>query len=258
MKNLLLFELHKLKKQKSLYICSAVIVALLFLMTLANFILDKYLSDLLGTQAPTAVQTVLTSINASDFTLVVSIFIVLYVCGDFGQKTIKNIYSRGFSRTEVYFTKYIICVVYVIIMYAITELFALAIGSAFFGFKPQEGHIFWSLFGQLLVCIAYASFVFAVANMIKRMGIALAVVILAPAALTVIMTVIDVIIQVNLSEAMSEDVFLVSELWFDGMLATLSNASANVVKTVLANVLPVLYGAIFITAGYLVNRKTEV
>ena len=256
MKRLFLFELHKLKKQKSLYICSAVVLALLFLMVLANFILYKYLEVTM--QAANAVEITLSAINSSDFNLIVSIFIVLYVCGDFGYKTIKNIYSRGFSRTEVFFAKYIICVAYVVIMFIVTELFALAMGSAFFGYRTVDGHVFWSVFGQLLVCLAYASFVFAISFMVKKMGIAFAVVILAPAAITVITTVIDVIIMVNAGETMSQDSFMFSEFWLDGMLVTLSNATASTVKTVLASVLPVVYGAVFVTAGYLVNRKTEV
>lgn len=257
MKRLFLFELQKLKRQKSLYICSAVVIGLLFLMVLASFILNKYLGEFMETEAPNAVEIVLTAISSSDFTLIVSIFIVLYVCGDFGDKTIKNIYSRGFSRTEVYFTKYLICMAYIVIMYAVTLLFALAMGSAFFGYGTVEGHVFWSLFGQLLVCLAYASFVFGISFMVKKMGIAFAVVILAPAALTVITTVIDVIIQVNL-ETYNPDSLMFSDFWLDGMLTTLSNAAATTVKTVLANVLPVVYGAAFVTAGYLVNRKAEV
>lgn len=257
MKRLFLFELQKLKKQKSLYICSAVIVAMLLLTVLADYIMYCTFGIDTSGGEPTAVTSMLKAISASDFTLIASIFIVIYVCADYSQKTIKNMYSRGFSRTEVFFVKYIICVAYIIIMYAVSLLFTLAVGSAFFGFKTVEGHVFWSLFGQLLVCIAYVSFVFAICNMVKSMGISLAIVIAAPMALAATMTVIDFVIILR-SETFNEDALMVSGFWLDGMLSTLSSATANTVKTVLSNVLPVVYGAGFVTLGYLINRKTEV
>lgn len=257
MKRLFLFELHKLKKQKSLYICSAVILALLFFLVLANFILLKYMGEYVESEAPTAVEIMLSAIDSSDFILVSSIFIVLYVCGDFSQKTIKNIYSRGFSRAEVYFVKYLICLAYTVIMFVVFQLFTLAVGSAFFGFKPYGGNIFWLFFGQLLVCLAYASIIFAVATMVKKTGIAIAIAIIAPAAITVATTVIDVIIQVNF-ETLSEDSFMFSSFWLDGMLLALSDAAASVEKIVVSCVLPVVYGSAFTLAGYFVNRRTEV
>ncbi|MDE7379504.1 MAG: ABC transporter permease [Clostridia bacterium] len=255
MKKLLHFELFKLRKQKSLYICSAVVLGLLLLLVLAQYILIQSFGG--GETSLSAVDIIITAVSASDFSLIVSIFIVLYVCGDYSQKTIKNIYSRGFSRTKVYFAKFIICMAYVVIMYIITELFALILGSAFFGFKAQGDNIFWLLLGQLFVCLAYASFAFGICNMVKRTGIAFTIVLLAPVALTVLLSVLDAIIIVSL-ENFDENAFKCVNLWFDGMLTILSDTTSKVRDIVLSSILPVVYGALFIGGGYLVNRNTEV
>lgn len=249
MKNLFKFELFKLRKQKSLYICSGLILVMVLFTLLISLLLFNALGEEYMTK-PTAINVMLSSVSAADFTLIAGIFVVLYVCGDFGQQTIKNIYSRGFSRTEVYFVKLIICVAYTVAMFIITELFALAMGSAFFGFKPQEGHIFALLLGQLLACIAYATFVFAVCHLIKRTGIAIVVVIFVPMVLSLILSLLDTIIRA--------DNFKLVDYWLDGMLTSLSDASASVTTIVVGCILPVVYAALFVTGGFFLNRKSEV
>ena len=72
MKKLLQFELYKLKKQKSLYICSALVLAGFLLSVLATFALMKLMGGLLEEEAvsPTAVETMLSAVSMSDFTLI--------------------------------------------------------------------------------------------------------------------------------------------------------------------------------------------
>lgn len=248
MKKLFKFELFKLRKQKSLYICSALILVLLLLELLLSMLMTKAFGEEFMTTL-SAIDVVLSAVSSADFTLLASIFIVIYVCGDFGQQTIKNIYSRGFSRTEVYFVKLIICIAYTVAMFIITELFALAMGSAFYGFKPQEGHIFALLLGQLLACIAFTTFAFAVCHLIKRTGIAIILVIFVPSVLSLILSLMDVIIRA--------DDFKIVNCWLDGMIASL-DSTASVTTIVLGCILPVVYGALFVTGGFFLNRRIEV
>lgn len=258
MKKLLQFELHKLKKQKSLYICSALVLAGFLLSVLATFALMKLMGDLFEEEAvsPTAVETMLSAVSMSDFTLITGIFIALYVCGDYSQKTIKNIYSRGFSRTNVFMSKLIVCIAYIIIMFIITELFALAVGSALYGFKAQGKNIGWLMLGQLFVCIAYACFAFSASNTVKKTGVALAIVILIPMGVTLVLTLVDVLIKLGLKDIVDVGDFSLSDYWLDGLL--LSDTAASVKKIVLSCILPVIYGALFFAAGFVANRKAEV
>lgn len=248
MKKLLQFELFKLRKQKSLYICSGLILVMLLLELVLSMLMTKAFGEEFM-PTPSAIDVVLTAVSASDFTLITGIFIVIYVCGDFNQQTIKNIYSRGFSRTEVYFVKLIICVAYTVAMFIITELFALAMGSAFYGFKPQEGHIFALLLGQLLACIAYATFAFAICYLIKKTGIAIVLVIFVPMVLSLILTVLDAVIKA--------DNFKMVNYWLDGMITSL-DGTASVTTIVLGCILPVVYAALFVTGGFFLSRRSEV
>lgn len=258
MKKLLHFELFKLKKQKSLYICSAVVLGLIMFMGGIYYAISKLTGGEMAGMPSSAVSFTLSALSSSNFNLIVSIFIVLFVCGDFSQKTIKNVYSRGFSRTKVYFAKYIICMAYIFAMYVVCELFALTVGSAFFGFTPQGENVGWLLLGQLLVCLAYASVVFAICAMIRRMGVAFAIVLVVPSVLSVILTIADVIVLVKSAEVTTAEKFTFSDFWLDGMLSTLSSAASSVKKIILCNILPVVYGAAFVTMSVFINRKTEV
>ena len=48
----------------------------------------------------------LNAIDSGEFILLFTIFAVIYICDDYiRQKTIKNVYSHGFSRTQVFFSK---------------------------------------------------------------------------------------------------------------------------------------------------------
>lgn len=255
MKKLLHFELFKLRNQKSLYICSAILLVALFLTMLMNKLMFDTFSggifeELLEMSKPTAVSSMLTAVSASDFTLIVGIFIALYVCGDFGQHTIKNIYSRGFSRTSVYFSKLIICVAYTIVMYFIALLFAFILGCAFFGYGEGSGRVVALIFGQLIACIAYSTVAFSISFMVRKNGVAIALTIVIPLVLTLILSLIDV--------AISSDTFALSDYWLDGILTNLSQSSASNKTIICGYLLPVVYGGLFVSAGFLANYYAEV
>lgn len=107
MKNLLKFEFHKLFKQKSFYICTIIMLVLSFFSILLNKSLAN--NPELNMAMPMVMSSLLTAVNSSNFTMICGIFIALFVCTDYDQQTIKNVYSRGFSRSKVYFAKYIVC-----------------------------------------------------------------------------------------------------------------------------------------------------
>ena len=90
MNNLLKFEFRKLFNQKSFYICTGVMLALSFIAMLFNKALAEN-SDL-NTVMPTAKSALLSAISSSNFTIICGIFIALFVCTDYDQQTIKNVY----------------------------------------------------------------------------------------------------------------------------------------------------------------------
>ena len=156
MNNLLKFEFRKLFNQKSFYICTGVMLALSFIAMLFNKALAEN-SDL-NTVMPTAKSALLSAISSSNFTIICGIFIALFVCTDYDQQTIKNVYSRGFSRNSVYFAKYIVCVISTIVMFAVILVFTYVAGDVFFKGTAETGNYLGLIAGQFLYCLAYSSF----------------------------------------------------------------------------------------------------
>lgn len=138
MKNLLKLELRKIRKQKSFYICTLVMVGLLFLSVLTSDALSKN-SELAGQFSSSGFDIIVSSLNSSSFLLVAGIFVALCVCNDYEQETIKNIYARGYSRKRVYFSKLISVWISTTIMFTVVMLCAFIFGRAYFGTANLEG-----------------------------------------------------------------------------------------------------------------------
>ena len=119
MRNILKFEFHKLFRQKSFYICSAIMVVFSVLGIMITKSLAENNPELI-TGNLSGLSALLSAITSANFVMISGIFIALFVCTDHDNQTIKNIYSRGFSKTKVYISKLIVCLCAVIVMFAIT------------------------------------------------------------------------------------------------------------------------------------------
>lgn len=247
MKNLLRFEFHKLFRAKSFYICTAVIFLMSFLTILVNklFLSSTEMASLM----PDAMQTMLSAVSSSNFTMIAGIFIAIFACYDYEQQTIKNIYSHGFSRNKVYFAKLIICSIAIIIMFALTLLFNYLLGLTMLNGATKDGNYLGLVLGQLIYVVAYCSFVFAISLIVKKVGISIAFAILGPSLITLLITLIDSLLKLK--------DFKISSYWFGKFIEDLTNlaTTANRLWTVIG--LSLIYALIFILGGYLINKKQE-
>lgn len=247
MKNLLKFEFHKLIRQKSFYICTGVMLAL----SLISLLLTQALVNNpdLGMAMPSGKSALLSAVSSSNFTMICGIFIALFVCTDFDQQTIKNVYSRGFSRTAVYFAKFIVCVVSTLIMFALTLLFTYAVGNIMFNGTAESGNYAGLLIGQFLYCIASASFVFAVCLIVKKVGVSIALAILGPSLIGTVLNLADAFLKI--------DSFKVGDYWLDGFIGDLSVIGTDTTRLVICIVLSIVYAVAFIVGGFFINKKQE-
>ena len=138
MKNLLKFEFIKLKKKKSFYICTLIMVALLFIAALTTNALINVSAEFGELFEVSSIDSLLSGLSDSSFIMITSIFVVLFVCEDYTNQTVKNVYARGYSRKEVYLSKLISTLASATIMFVVVEIAAFAIGTGFFGSKEME------------------------------------------------------------------------------------------------------------------------
>lgn len=247
MKNLLTFEFTKLKKQKSFYICTAIMLVL----SLIGMLMNKALANNaeLNMAMPTAKGALLSAVSSSNFTMICGIFIALFACTDYDQQTIKNVYSRGFSRNNVYFAKYIVCVLSSIAMFAVTLIFTYVAGSVMFDGEAESGNYVGLIAGQLLYCLAYSSFVFAVSLVVKKVGVSIALAILGPSLIGIVINLADAFLKI--------DSFKIASYWLDGFIGDLTSLATNGTRLTVCIVLSLVYAAVFVVAGFLINRKQE-
>ena len=246
MKNLLKFEFHKLLRQKSLYICTAVILALL----LVGVVITKAVAGNPDFAAPNAVEVMLGAVSSSNFAMVCGIFIALFVCADFDQTTIKNVYSHGYSRGAVYFSKLIAALSAAAVMFALTVAAGFVAGNVTFGGNASAGGAVVPLAGQFLYVCAYAAFVFAVSISARKVGVSVALAILGPALVSTALSLVDALLKF--------DGFKLADYWLDGFSADLSSVLTQGARLAVCIALCAVYAAAFAAAGYVLNKKREI
>lgn len=267
MGNLLKFEFRKLRKHKSFYICTAIMVALLLMTALLLNFIKGIASDLPeepsedgvnisvsvdeGASKFVTLDFVVGALSNASFVTIVGIFAVLFLCNDYEQQTIKNIFARGYSRQTVCLSKLVALFVGATVMFAAVEVAAFVIGGIYFGFDGMDGSKLPAVLGvQYLTAMANVSFAFAIASAIRKNGGAIAAVIVAPSVIELVLNLADSYLKL-------EDFSLI-DLWLSSFLSDLSDVAVSTERMATCAVASVAYIALFATVGLAVHKKIEV
>lgn len=168
MSKLLRFEFHKLFRQKSFYICTALLLAINL-----YTIIYAYLNDGRGT----GLICMATAVCSTDFTMLFGIFTALFTCDDYANGTVRNILSRGFTRTQVYFSKLITVIVAAVIAVLLVWAATFTAGTLCWrdGLGDFNSTVLSTLEAQLLLTVAAAALFYAISSVIAKTGASVAV-----------------------------------------------------------------------------------
>lgn len=266
MGNLLKFEFRKLRKQKSFYICTAIMVALLLMTALLlNFIQD--IASALpeepsedgvnisvsvdeGASKFVTLDFVVGALSNASFVTIVGIFAVLFLCSDYEQQTIKNIFARGYSRQAVCLSKWITLFIGATVMFVVVEMAALVIGWIYFGFDGMDSTKFPTVLGvQYLTAMANVTFAFALASAIRKNGGTIAAVIVAPSVIELVLNLADSYLKL-------EDFSLI-DLWLSSFMSDLSDVAVSTERMATCAVASVAYIVLFAATGMAFYKKIE-
>lgn len=210
MGKLLKFELSKIKTRKSLYICTAVMVALLLLNVLTIWGMEYLMSELadeeeLGMMGDLLqndmISTMLSAASNGSFTLLCGIVVALFVCSDYSQGTVKTVVAKGFSRTRIYFAKLAATSVMSVFMYLTVILFGWLFGMMFFGFDAPLGLEWLGVLAvQFVSAIAFAAFAFFLSAVFRKTAVAIVVLIALPTFIEVVLTMVDLFLETNIGD----------------------------------------------------------
>lgn len=251
MKNLLKLEFRKMRKQKSFYICTLVMIGLLFLSVLtANALLTGNHAALAGTFAASGMDTAINAVNNSSFLMIAGIFVAIFVCDDYEQQTIKNIYARGYSRKQVYLSKLLAVWIGTTVMFVIVLLFAFICGTAYFGTGAFAGlRVIRILAVQYAACMANMSLCFLVSSLLRKNGSSIAATIVAPMLVNMLLGMLDSFMKLK--------EFSVTSVWVSSFMGDLSSLSVSSGRVSVCLIASLFYMAVFAVAGIASHKKIE-
>lgn len=256
MKDLLKLEFRKLKRQKSFYIILIIMLAF----TVISMLTTKLLAGLadqineigeeFGETFSVAGESVLLGfLSAGNFSLLTAIFVGIVVCDDYENHIIKNIFARGYSRSDFYFAKFIYLVVATSIMFVASVALSAVLSELLFGINGDIGKIALLISLQYLASLAGVSLYFFISVAVKKLGGAIALNIIAPSIVSLLLALADTVIK-------SEN-FSLADYWLSAFTNTLSDMTVDTTKIIVCAALSVVYLLVFMLLGYKFNERTE-
>ena len=247
MGKLLRFELYKLFRSKGFFACVGVAVLMCFvtLSSIHSRSTDGYSGFLALTRA----------IENSSFCMLLGIFASIFVCDDYSGGTIRNIVTRGYTRTQIYFAKLIALWIGSLVMLLCCWFVSTLIGALLFG--SGGGSVDVSQIGrllrtQILLVLAYAALYNAICSAIQKTGVSVAVCVVLPILVVMLMN----FIQISFVDDSLRDVFL-EEYWIGDVLTSVSfpDTAADTVRFAVKAAAGYLLGSVAL--GWLALAKRE-
>ena len=257
MKNVLHLEFRRLFRSKAFYICILISLALILISAatsklLLNAVNTEELPEGVNVSAlmvPTGL-SMMKGIGSSSVTMLLAVFVSLFVAEDYTSDTIKNIYSRGYSKTEVFVSKYIVTFVGCTIFIVATALFSLLIGSTFFEGMGSAGTNYVGSFLTILLClVAYFTIYFAVAASLQRTGASIGISIFGPMIVGLLFSLFSAMLKID-------DVDL-GDYWLTDRVTILQQTNVAGKEIWIGCVIAVIVIAAGITIGYFLHKKKE-
>lgn len=235
MSKLLKLQLRNLFRLKSFYIC-----------TLLTFLLSPFITYLIsyGTSKTAAFPEIISFLE-SELGIVTVIFITLFTCFDFSEETTKNIIARGYTRKQLFLSKYIISLFAVFLMDLMVSfvVFILYIKGGI-GFETS---MIYNLIGYFFTVLAQTAVFVSLAFIIQKTGGAIIANIFIPMFVPLILMFVEAKFKLN-----------VSDYWFDQIYTIASKKGADLTNIGQSALLALIYILVFVILGIFVSKNREV
>lgn len=245
MNQLIKFEFRKLFKSTSFMLVTLIasLLVLISIFTEYRFSSHDEISGLL------AGEFVFDFANISCIYLLIGIFMAIFTCDNYSTLTIKNIYSKGYTRGQVYFSKYIVTLCGTLIITMITYLVTIILGLVFFhSIKGLPEKYIIIFLAQLFTIVLYHSFYFFLSNSLGNVGGAVSLCIIVPFAANLLLVSIDANIDAN---------FSLIEYWISYLSSVPFSYGVKLAEIGKTTLISIMHIIIWSSLGYLANRKKQ-
>lgn len=250
MREMLKFELRKLLRMKSLYVCAALIVLQIFLMTSVMSGSHIYVDG--EVTKPAMWRSLLSAAELIPIPL--AIFASVYAVCDFSGETIKTILSKGYSRAQRYFSQLIMLIAVCVVYFLVSELSSVIFGAIYLR-RIMRSDILLNVFLQLPVIIAYGVFFFGIASLFKGMGGAIATTVFLDIP---IMPLLFAFVNGSFRKQLDKAGIKLTDYWLRSMINSLEKIELTDKIVATALIGSAAYFIIFVAIGYLIARRREV
>ncbi len=220
MGRLMHFELHKLIRQKSFYICLIVAVALLFATVYTTVLLTKDTAEPADVGVD-GMDVMIGAVSGGALNMVIGVFVPLFVCEDYASGTIRNIITRGYTRLGIFSAKLISVLLAAAVMTLACIASGYIIGAVLGGAGEQsfDASVVKLLLCQLAVMLAEAALFYAVSSILQKTGGAIAICLVLPMVMSILLALADT--------ALAEKEIELSGYWIDSISSTLNSFEAS-------------------------------
>lgn len=246
MKKLIKFEFHNLLRAKSLYIC--IIISMCF--SALSVILSMLSSSLLAMEenvTDTAVSSLTGALSSGELSILLVVFISIFVCRDYAEGTIKNVVSRGYTRVQVYFAKEMVLILGGFFFLIADLLTTFITACIFFDVGTFSTKILSLLMIDVILLIAYVTLYHFFAVLFRKNGATIASGIVFPLALSLVITMLPFVFGNHKLDLSGIDV----TYW----VSILSEDIASVKQEIYGLLCGVAYIIVFGVASLFATRK---
>ena len=257
---LLKFELRKLLQNKALYICLGISLFLLIINTITLKVMDDILREEMEAtyaemnmpyQSSFSALSLIKSTFNNNTAIVEAIIVTLIVCEDFTGDIIKNIYSKGYTRSQVYFSKLISSLIGFLGIYLIGTIVSFVLGVILSGSIGSVGENFaLSMVCIVLIVLAYFAIYFALSMIFKKTAPAIVFSILGPTLVYILTVLIDAFIN--------NENFSISDYWITGLMTNLSLVNVETKFITAGFIVPIILIVGFMILSFFLNKKKDV
>ena len=244
MRKLIKYELHKLFRQRSFYICGSVIILLpLIFLLITRFASGFSHAEITGWDGATS------AMSNGNFIMIMGIFISLYICEDFDQGILKNIFSKGYSRGRVYAAKYFITLFAAGLIFLADMLVSFIVATVFWG-TGSMGDSLETILCQGIVIVCYHAFFSALSFIIGKTGGSITLGIIIPMMMELVLMLADGLLKLK--------DFRIADYWIETLQMTATDPELSMKKHITASALMLVYTVVFYLLGLFFHRRKEV
>ena len=260
MKALLKFEFRKLFQNKAFYICLGIAIFLLVINTITSKVMadinkemmeEAYAEMGIKVEYSFSALALLKAVFNSNVAIVEGVVVSIIVCEDFAGDIIKNIYSKGYKREQVFFAKLLSSLAAFLMIIIGGMIISFLLGVALTGQLGSVGKNFaGSVICIYLVAIAYFAIYYAIAIIFKKVAPSIVLTILGPTGVTILLILANLFIK-------NEEITL-SDYWISGVMTNLSYTDVETKSIVTAIIVSTLVIAGFGCLAFFMHRRKDV